>query len=63
MTEVATARMKLDPEAVEAIARRVGVLPEKHGLRRRELIGAAELRGGSASTTPGSTRTQSSLGR
>jgi hypothetical protein len=43
MTEMATTRMKLDPEAVEAIAVRVVTLLEKQGLRRRELIGAAEL--------------------
>ena len=36
-------RIKLDPEAVEAIARRVVVLLEEKGLRQRELIGAAEL--------------------
>lgn len=35
--------MKLDPEAVEAIARRVVVLLEKNGLRQREMIGAGEL--------------------
>ncbi|HUB99070.1 MAG TPA: hypothetical protein VMS11_04525 [Solirubrobacterales bacterium] len=40
---MANARIKLDPEAVEAIARRVVVLLEERGLRQRELIGAAEL--------------------
>ncbi|HEY1855335.1 MAG TPA: hypothetical protein VGG40_12185 [Solirubrobacterales bacterium] len=40
---MATSRIKLDPEAVEAIARRVVVLLEEKGLRQRELIGAAEL--------------------
>ncbi|HVW47931.1 MAG TPA: hypothetical protein VHA76_12805 [Solirubrobacterales bacterium] len=40
---MAGSRIKLDPEAVEAIARRVVVLLEKNGMRRRELIGAAEL--------------------
>lgn len=43
MTEMAAARIKLDPEAVEAIALRVVTLLEKNGLRQRELIGAAEL--------------------
>ncbi len=43
MSGMASSRIKLDPEAVEAIARRVVVLLEKNGLRRRELIGAAEL--------------------
>jgi hypothetical protein len=63
MSEMASSRIKLDPEAVEAIARRVVVLLEKNGLRRRELIGAAELRTGWASTAPGSTPTRSSLAR
>jgi hypothetical protein len=40
---MAGTRIKLDPEAVEAIARRVVVLLEESGLRRRELVGAAEL--------------------
>ena len=40
---MATSRIKLDPEAVEAIARKVVVLLEAKGLRQRELIGAAEL--------------------
>ena len=40
---MAGARIKLDPEAIEAIARRVVVLLEEKGLRRRELVGAAEL--------------------
>ncbi len=40
---MASSRIKLDPEAVEAIARKVVVLLEEKGLRQRELIGAAEL--------------------
>lgn len=40
---MAGAQIRLDPEAVEAIARRVVVLLEEKGLRQRELIGAAEL--------------------
>ncbi|HEY2053437.1 MAG TPA: hypothetical protein VGH14_05835 [Solirubrobacterales bacterium] len=40
---MAGTRIKLDPEAIEAIARRVVVLLEEKGLRRRELVGAAEL--------------------
>jgi hypothetical protein len=40
---MADSRITLDPEAAEAIARRVVVLLEEKGLRRRELIGAAEL--------------------
>ena len=43
MAEMASARIKLDPEAVEAIAIRVVSLLEKNGLRQRELIGAGEL--------------------
>lgn len=40
---MANARIKLDPEVVEAIARRVATLLEEKALRRRELVGAAEL--------------------
>jgi hypothetical protein len=40
---MAGTRIKLDPEAVDAIARRVVFLLEEAGLRRRELVGAAEL--------------------
>jgi hypothetical protein len=40
---MASARIKLDPRAVEAIARRVVELLEKHGLQNRELVDAAEL--------------------
>jgi hypothetical protein len=38
-------RIKLDPEAVEAIARRVVVLLEQKGMRQREMVGASELAG------------------
>lgn len=41
--EMASARIKLDPQATEAIARKVVELLEKRGLRRRELVDAAEL--------------------
>jgi hypothetical protein len=40
---MASPRIKLDPETVEAIARRVVELLEKRGLQRRELVDAAEL--------------------
>jgi hypothetical protein len=40
---VASARIKLDPQIVDAIARRVVELLEKRGLQRRELVDAAEL--------------------
>lgn len=36
-------RIKLDPQAIEAIARRVVELLEKRGLQNRELVDAAEL--------------------
>jgi hypothetical protein len=36
-------RVRLDPQTVEAIARRVVELLEKRGLHRRELVDAAEL--------------------
>jgi hypothetical protein len=36
-------RIRLDPQTVEAIARRVVELLEKRGLQRRELVDAAEL--------------------
>jgi hypothetical protein len=42
---MANSRIKLDPEAVEAIARRVVVLLEQKGMRQREMIGASELAG------------------
>lgn len=41
--EMASARIKLDPEATEAIARKVVELLEKRGLQKRELVDAAEL--------------------
>jgi len=41
--EMASARIKLDPQATEAIARKVVELLEKRGLQRRELVDAAEL--------------------
>ncbi|MGB7685002.1 MAG: hypothetical protein WBL45_04390 [Solirubrobacterales bacterium] len=40
---MASPRIKLDPEVVDAIARRVVALLEKRGLQRRELVDAAEL--------------------
>lgn len=36
-------RIRLDPQTIEAIARRVVELLEKRGLQRRELVDAAEL--------------------
>lgn len=41
--EMASARIKLDPQATEAIARRVVELLERRGLQKRELVDAAEL--------------------
>lgn len=41
--EMPSARIKLDPEATEAIAQRVVELLERQGLQRRELVDAAEL--------------------
>lgn len=41
--EMPSARIKLDPQAIEAIARRVVELLEKRGLQSRELVDAAEL--------------------
>jgi len=41
--EMPSARIKLDPQATEAIARRVVELLERRGLQRRELVDAAEL--------------------
>jgi hypothetical protein len=38
-----SARIKLDPQTIEAIARRVVELLEKRGLQNRELVDAAEL--------------------
>jgi hypothetical protein len=40
---MASARIRLDPQATEAIARRVVELLEQRGLQRRELVDAAEL--------------------
>jgi len=40
---MASKRIKLDPETVDVIARRVVELLEQRGLRRRELVDAAEL--------------------
>jgi hypothetical protein len=40
---MASARIKLDPQATEAIARKVVELLEKRGLQKRELVDAAEL--------------------
>lgn len=40
---MASARIQLDPQTVEAIARRVVELLERRGLRERELVDAAEL--------------------
>lgn len=40
---MASAHIKLDPQATEAIARRVVELLERRGLQRRELVDAAEL--------------------
>jgi hypothetical protein len=41
--EMASARIKLDPQATAAIARKVVELLEERGLQRRELVDAAEL--------------------
>jgi hypothetical protein len=41
--EMAPARIKLDPQATEAIARKVVELLEIRGLQARELVDAAEL--------------------
>ena len=41
--EMASTRTKLDPQAVEAIARRVVEILERRGLKGRELVDAAEL--------------------
>jgi len=38
-----SARIKLDPQTIEAIARRVVELLEKRGLQNHELVDAAEL--------------------
>ena len=45
--EMASARIKLDPQATEAIARKVVELLEKRGLQERELVAktAAKLFG------------------
>jgi hypothetical protein len=40
---MASPRIKLDPELVDAIARRVVELLEKRGVQKRELVDAAEL--------------------
>lgn len=40
---MASTRIKLDAETIDAIARRVVELLERHGLQRRELVDAAEL--------------------
>ena len=40
---MASARIKLDPHTIDAIARRVVELLEQRGLRRHELVDAAEL--------------------
>ena len=40
---MASARIKLDPQTIDAIARRVVELLERRGLQRRELVDAAEL--------------------
>lgn len=40
---MASARIKLDPQATEAIARKVVELLEKRDLQRRDLVDAAEL--------------------
>jgi len=41
--EMASARIKLDPQATEAIARRVVEILEQRGLQQHELVDAAEL--------------------
>jgi hypothetical protein len=40
---MASARIKLDPQTIEAVARRVVELLKKQGLQNRELVDAAEL--------------------
>src|SRR5680860_1495753 len=40
---MASTRIKLDPETIDAIARRAVELLEQRGLRKRELVDAAEL--------------------
>jgi hypothetical protein len=42
-SEMACTRIKLDPQAIEAIARRVVEILEQRGLQQRELVDAAEL--------------------
>lgn len=42
-SQMASRRIQLDPQTVEAIARRVVELLEQRGLRKRELVDAAEL--------------------
>lgn len=41
--EMASTGIRLDPQAVEAVARKVVEMLEKRGLQRRELVDAAEL--------------------
>jgi hypothetical protein len=41
--EMASTRIKLDPQAIEAIARRVVEILEQRGLQQRELVDTAEL--------------------
>lgn len=41
--QMASARIKLDPHTIDAMARRVVELLEQRGLRRHELVDAAEL--------------------
>ncbi|HEY5815438.1 MAG TPA: hypothetical protein VIS95_03755 [Solirubrobacterales bacterium] len=40
---MASTRIKLDPQTIEAIARRVVEILEQRGLQKRELVDAAEL--------------------
>lgn len=40
---MASTRIKLDPQTIEAIARRVVEILERDGLQQRELVDAAEL--------------------
>jgi hypothetical protein len=41
--QMASTRIKLDPQTIEAIARRVVEILERRGLQQRELVDAAEL--------------------
>ena len=60
---MASPRIKLDPQAVEAIARRVVEILERRGLQGRELVDAAELARRFGIERSWGTRTRSNSGR